>query len=229
MQAMGGAAGAQGSMPGMAMGAMPRPWTAADFALMFAMWCVMMAGMMLPSATPMILTFATVNRRKRERAQPFLPPFVFAAGYLLLWGGFSAAATLAQWALERADLMLTTMATASAFAGGIIWLAAGAYQWTSLKRACLANCRSPLDFVINRWHDGWMGALRMGAEHGAYCLGCCWALMLLLFAGGVMNLLWVAAIAAFVFLEKLLPGGEWLARASGGLMIAVGGYLLLAA
>jgi predicted metal-binding membrane protein len=177
----------------------------------------------------MILTFATVNRRKRERGEPFLPTFVFTAGYLLVWGGFSLAATLAQWGLERTALMLPTMKTASPIVGGIFYLAAGVYQWTPLKRACLTNCRSPLDFVINRWHDGWMGALRMGTEHGAYCLGCCAVLMGLLFVGGVMNLLWVAAIAAFVFVEKLFPAGQWIARASGVLMIAFGGYLLASA
>ena len=230
-----GMAGMDPSMPDMpdmvagAMSSMPIPSTAVDFALMLAMWWVMMAGMMLPSASPMILTFATVNRRKRERGQPFLPTFVFTAGYLLVWGGFSLTATLAQWGLERTALLLPTMMTGSAILGGILYLAAGIYQWTPLKQACLANCRSPLDFVINRWHDGWTGALRMGSEHGAYCLGCCAVLMALLFVGGVMNLLWVAVIAALVFVEKLLPGGQWIARASGVLMVAFGGYLLVSA
>ena len=158
----GAMAGMDASMPDMpdmiagAMSSMPMSWTASDFALMFAMWWVMMVGMMLPSASPMILTFATVNRRKRERGQPFLPTFVFTSGYLLVWGGFSLAATLAQWGLERSRApMLPTMKTGSAILGGILFLAAGVYQWTPLKQACLANCRSPLDFVINRWHDGW--------------------------------------------------------------------------
>jgi len=211
------------------MDEMPMRWTTAEFALTFAMWCVMMAGMMLPSASPMILTFATVNRRKRERAQPFIPASVFTAGYLLAWGAFSLAATLAQWGLERAALLLPAMNTGSAVAGGSFFLAAGIYQWTPLKQACLIKCRSPLDFVINGWRDGWMGALRMGVEHGVYCIGCCAALMLLLFAGGVMNLLWVASVAAFVFAEKLFPGGERIARASGVLMAVVGGYLLASA
>jgi predicted metal-binding membrane protein len=234
-QGMGQMAGMDASMPDMpdmvagAMSSMPMPWTPVDFALMFAMWWVMMVGMMLPSASPMILTFATVSRRKRERAQPYIPAFVFTAGYLLVWGGFSLAATLAQWGLERAALMLPTMTTGSAVVGGIFCMAAGIYQWTPLKQACLAKCRSPLDFVVNRWRDGWAGALRMGAEHGAYCLGCCAVLMLLLFVGGVMNLLWVAAVAAFVFVEKLFPAGEWIARGGGVLMIAFGGYLLASA
>jgi len=235
MQAAGDMAGMDASMPDMpdmaasAMSSMPIAWTAGDFALMFAMWWVMMVGMMLPSASPMILTFATVNRRKRERGEPFLPTVVFTAGYLLMWAGFSLCATLAQWGLERASLLLPSMRTSGPVVGAIFYLAAGVYQWTPLKRACLAKCRSPLDFVINRWHDGWVGALRMGIEHGAYCLGCCAALMALLFVGGVMNLLWVAAVAAFVLVEKLFPAGEWIARASGVLMIAFGGYLLASA
>lgn len=232
MADMAGMDPAMPDMPDMVAGAMsplPAAWSATDFVLTFAMWWVMMVGMMLPGATPLILTFATVNRRKRERGQPFLPPFAFTAGYLLVWGGFSLAATLAQWELERTALLLPSMKTGSAILGGALFVAAGIYQWTPLKHACLANCRSPLDFVINRWHDGWTGALRMGGEHGAYCLGCCAVLMTLMFVGGAMNLLWAAAIAALVFVEKLSPGGEWIARASGVLMIGFGGYLLLSA
>jgi predicted metal-binding membrane protein len=185
--------------------------------------------MMLPSATPLILTFATVNRRKRERAEPYIPAFAFTAGYLLAWGAFSLAATLAQWGLERAALMLPSMKAGSALVGGAFFLAAGAYQWSPLKLACLRNCRSPLDFVINRWRDGWTGALRMGAEQGAYCVGCCAVLMLLMFVGGLMNLLWAAALAAFVFAEKLLPAGEWIARAGGVLLAAFGIHLMASA
>jgi len=212
-----------------AMGPMPAPWTASHFALMFVMWCAMMAGMMLPSATPLILTFATVNRRKRERAEPYIPAFAFTAGYLLAWAAFSLAATLAQWGLEGAALMLASMKTGSAVVGGAFFLAAGAYQWSPLKLACLHNCRSPFDFVINQWRDGWTGALRMGAGQGAYCVGCCAVLMLLMFVGGLMNLLWAAALAAFVFAEKLLPAGAWIARAGGALMAAFGIHLMASA
>lgn len=234
-QGMGGMAGMDASMPDMpdmvagAMSPMPMPWTSVDFALMFAMWWVMMVGMMLPSAAPMIVTFATVNRRKHERGQPYLPTFVFTAGYLLVWGAFSLAATFAQWGVEQAALMLPTMKTGSAILGGMLFLAAGIYQWTPLKHACLTTCRSPLDFVLNRWHDDWTGALLMGAEHGAFCLGCCVVLMALMCVGGMMNLLWMTAIAAFVFVEKLFPAGPWIARGSGVLMIAFGGYLLASA
>jgi predicted metal-binding membrane protein len=215
-----------GDMAGMAMSADWRPWSAGHFALMFVMWWIMMIGMMVPSATPMILTFATVNGSQRARGRPFVPTAVFAAGYLMAWGAFSLAATLAQLGLEHAALMSPMMETTSPILGGILFLAAGIYQLTPVKYACLEKCRSPLDLVLNHWRDGGVGAFRMGMRHGLYCLGCCWLLMLLLFVGGVMNLLWGAAIAAFVFVEKLLPGGQWIARASGVLMFAFGIYLL---
>lgn len=196
-------------------------------ALTFLMWWVMMVGMMLPSALPMTLTFATVNRRRRERGSPYVPTAVFVAGYLFAWGAFSVAATSAQRALEGASLLTPMMRTASPLLGGLLFVAAGVYQLTPLKHACLRRCRSPLAFVLERWRDGATGALRMGAEHGAYCLGCCALLMTLLFVGGIMNLLWVAAIAAFVLLEKLLPAGESVARAAGALSIAFGAWLAL--
>ena len=204
------------SMPLMAMGA----------AVMFLMWWVMMIGMMLPSALPMTLTFATVNRRRRELGTPYVPTAVFVAGYLLAWGAFSLAATGLQWGLERAALLTPMMRTSSPLAGGLLFVAVGLYQLTPLKHACLRRCRSPLAFVLERWHDGTAGALRMGVEHGAYCLGCCALLMTLLFVGGVMNLLWVAAIAAWVLLEKVLPAGEALARGAGVAAMAFGAWLI---
>ena len=196
-------------------------------ALLFAMWWVMMVGMMLPSAAPMTLTFATINGRRRERGSPYVPTALFVAGYLLVWGAFSLAATAAQWALERAALMTPMMRTSSALLGGLLFVAAGVYQLTPLKHACLRRCRSPLDFVLQRWRDGAPGALRMGAEHGAFCLGCCALLMTLLFVGGVMNLLWVAAIALFVLLEKVIPAGEMLSRAGGVLAIGFGAWMAI--
>jgi predicted metal-binding membrane protein len=216
-------------MPGMAMGASWQAWSLHDATLAFAMWWVMMIGMMLPSAAPMTLTFATVNRRKRERGSPYVPTAVFVAGYLLAWGAFSLAATAAQWALERAALMTPAMRLASPLLGGLLFVAVGVYQLTPLKHACLNRCRSPLAFVLERWRDGAAGALRMGAEHGGYCLGCCAFLMALLFAGGLMNLLWVAAIAAFVLLEKLAPRGEAVARAAGLLAVGAGVWLVFRA
>lgn len=220
-------------MAGMAMSmpmpAAAMPWAPAELALRLAMWWVMMVGMMVPSATPMILTFAAINQRKRCRGQPFVPTAVFAAGYLIAWGGFSIVATLAQAGLEQAALMPPMSALASPLLAGAVLLACGIYQLTPLKAACLRNCRTPLNFVLNHWRDGYGGALRMGLAHGAYCLGCCWLLMALLFVGGVMNLVWVAAIAGFVLLEKLLPLGPWIPRLSGAALVIFGLYFLTTA
>jgi len=205
--------------------AMP-PRNAAELLLLLAMWWVMMVGMMLPGVAPVILTFATVNKSRRARSEPYVPAALFAAGYLLAWGGFSLAATLVQWALERAALLSPMDMTAdSRLLGGLLFLAAGLYQFTPLKLACLRFCRSPLDFVVNHWRDGAAGALRMGVTHGLYCLGCCWILMLLLFVGGVMNLLWVAILAVVVLAEKLTPG-PWIGRAGGVLLAAYGAWLI---
>jgi predicted metal-binding membrane protein len=213
-------------MDEMALPVTFRRWTAADFVLNCAIWWVMMPGMMLPSAGPMVLTFATVNRRKRARGQPFVPTVVFISAYLIVWGLFGVAATLADWGLEQAALISPITQRLSPTLSAAVIIVAGVYQLTPLKYVCLTNCRSPFDFVINHWRDGPVGALRMGFEHGLYCLGCCWFLMALLFAAGTMNLLWMAAITAFVFAEKLLPGGRWIARVSGVLMVAFGAYLL---
>jgi predicted metal-binding membrane protein len=186
----------------------------------------MMIGMMVPSAMPMILIFAAVNRSKRARGKPFAPTAVFAAGYLIAWGVFGVAATFAEWVLEQAALISPdTQRVGPGFGAGII-IAAGIYQLTPLKNVCLAHCRTPLGFVLNHWREGAPGAIRMGFEHGFYCLGCCWVLMALLFAVGVMNLLWMAVLTAFVLVEKLLPAGQWIARASGLLLIGFGIFLL---
>lgn len=214
-----------GDMAGMSMAPVLEPWTPRDAALMFAMWWVMMVGMMLPGAAPMTLTFATVNRRRRERGSPYVPTALFVAGYFLAWAAFSLAATAAQWALERAALMTPMMRISSPLLGALLFVAAGLYQLTPLKHACLRRCRTPLSFVLQHWRDGTGGALRMGAEHGGFCLGCCALLMALLFAGGIMNLLWVAAIAVFVLLEKAMPAGETVARAGGVLAIGFGAWM----
>ena len=212
---------------GMAMDDMPEMAMPFAPAWVFAMWWVMMLGMMLPSAAPMILTFAALQRRKRERDQPYVPTAMFVAGYLVVWGVFSLAATTAQWALQQGALLSPMLALTSPLAGGVLFILAGIYQLTPLKNACLRQCRSPFAFVLNHWRDGRYGALRMGASHGIYCLGCCWVLMALLFAVGVMNLIGVAAIAALVFVEKLLRGGVWVGRVGGGAMAAFGAWLLV--
>jgi predicted metal-binding membrane protein len=204
------------SMPGMAM---PTPSPVVTIATAFLMWSVMMIGMMLPSAMPMILVFGAIGARRRERGESYIPMAVFTASYVLVWVGFSLLAAFAQWPLGA------EMRVGPLF-GALIVLAAGAYQLTPLKTACLRHCRSPLQFLMTHWREGRGGALRMGIEHGAYCLGCCWVLMALLFVGGAMNLLWAAALAAFVFIEKLLPGGRWIARGSGVALLGYGAYLL---
>jgi predicted metal-binding membrane protein len=218
-----------GPMEGMADIAVPAafaPWTATDFALNLAIWWAMMPGMMLPSAAPMILTFATINRRKRERGRPFVPAIVFASGYLIAWCLFGLFATAADWGLERAALISPLTGRLNPILGAIVVIAAGIYQLTPLKSVCLTHCRSPFDFVLNHWREGAAGALRMGVEHGLYCLGCCWFLMTLLFAAGIMSLLWMAAITILVFVEKLFPAGQWIAAGSGVAILGFGIYLL---
>ena len=207
------------SMAGVSVGFGP-----VDVVLMFLMWAVMMVGMMVPSAAPMILAFASINRRRRERGSPYVPTAVFLSGYLLVWVGFSVAATVAQVALILAILGSPNMV--SPIIGGVLLLAAGAFQLSPLKSVCLRHCRTPMGFITNDWREGHRGALLMGLHHGGYCLGCCWALMGLLFLLGVMNLLWIAALAAFVLVEKVLPAGVWVGRAAGVGLLAWGVWLL---
>ena len=205
-----------------AMGmAMDKPWGAADVFFTFAMWAVMMVGMMTASAAPVMLLFAGMHAKRGARRVPGVV-LAFGAGYLLVWTFFSAGAALAQWALHALAMLSPSMTTSSAWLGGAILIAAGVYQLTPLKSACLAHCRSPLGFLMSHWRDGTAGALRMGIEHGTYCLGCCWALMCVLFVVGVMNLVWVAAMTIFVLLEKIGPAGAVLARVAGVAMIASG-------
>ncbi|MFQ5893564.1 MAG: DUF2182 domain-containing protein [Nitrospinota bacterium] len=201
-------------------------WGLLYLVLLFVMWAVMMVAMMVPSAAPMILMFATINRKRREQQQPFVPTAVFLIGYLLVWSGFSVLATVVQWGLHAAALLSPMMVSRSPILGGLLLLAAGVFQWTPLKEACLVHCRTPFGFVMTSWREGARGALIMGLQHGGYCLGCCWVLMALLFVAGVMNLLWVAAIAAFVLLEKVGPHGELVGRVAGGVLVLAGLVLL---
>jgi hypothetical protein len=183
--------------------------------------------MMLPSATPILLLFARINRSEKSAGRPFIPTGIFAAGYLVAWGAFSALATGVQWALERLGLLSPMMATTSYWLGGAILLAAGVWQLTPIKGICLRHCRSPMGFLVQSWRPGRGGAFRMGLEHGSFCLGCCWFLMGLLFFGGIMNLFWIIGLAAFVLLEKTVPMGSWIGRLVG-IGIAAWGVLLLA-
>ena len=218
-------------MRNMDMGAemtMPRMqvWGIADFGLTFGMWAVMMVAMMTPSAAPMILMFAAVNRRRRKQEAASVPTSVFLAGYLVVWAAFSVIATAAQWGLHAASLLSPMMASTSPILGGVLLVAAGVYQWTPLKHACLSKCRSPLGFVLNEWREGGWGAFLMGLKHGGYCTGCCWSLMALLFVAGIMNLLWVAAIAGFILLEKVVPGGDRLGRVAGVVLVGWGAWMI---
>lgn len=198
------------------------PWTVSHFVMMFAMWAVMMVGMMLPTAAPMILLYMLVARKSAEKNKPIVATGVFVAGYLVAWAGFSLSATILQWGFERFALLSPMMASANPVFGGGLLIAAGVYQWTPLKDKCLGNCRAPMAFLTASWRDGRVGAFRMGAEQGLYCVGCCWVLMGLLFFGGVMNLLWIAAITAFVLIEKFAPMGIQAGRFSGFLLIVSG-------
>jgi predicted metal-binding membrane protein len=206
----------------------PMPWTLATFGVMVVMWIMMMIAMMLPSAASMILLFATIDRRKAARGSPYRVTGLFALGYLVVWAAFGVAATSAQWGLEQARLLSPAMAAGSSALAGALLLLAGLYQMTPLKQACLRQCRSPLDFLTRYWRAGPSGAFGMGLRHGIFCLGCCWAAMALLFVGGVMNLFWIAALALFVLLEKVVPAGRLLGRAGGIGLILWGGATLLA-
>jgi len=193
---------------------------------MFTMWAIMMVGMMLPSATPTTLVYAAVARKADREGTPVAPAAIFVLGYLLMWTVFSLGATAAQWALEAAALLSPMMVSTSPALGGALLIGAGVYQLTPMKDACLEHCRSPAHFISAHWRPGSLGAFRMGIEHGAYCLGCCWILMGLLFVGGVMNLLWIAAITLYVLLEKVLPYGLGRGRFAGVAMIASGTWVL---
>lgn len=215
-------------MSGMAGGMSMSPvWTPGYFLLMVVMWWVMMNAMMLPSAAPMILLYAELKRRSGESGSSSAPSAVFAAGYVVAWGGFSVVAALLQWGLEELTLLTPMMASASEAFGAALLIAAGIYQLTPLKHACLRHCRAPIEYLGHHWRSGTGGAFRMGLEHGLFCLGCCWLLMGLLFYGGVMNLYWIVGLALYLLVEKLAPAGHWLGRFSGIGLILWGAALLV--
>ncbi len=222
-------AGTLEDMGGMLMPMSPEVWTPQYALLMLVMWSVMMGAMMLPSAAPMILLYTTMATNQRDRGGEGGSPLLFASAYVAVWTVFSLAAVALQYALQRGALLSPMMEMTSRVLAGSVLMAAGVYQWTSLKQACLRQCRSPLEFVLAHWREGKRGAFRMGLQHGLYCLGCCWVLMLLLFVGGVMNLLWIAGIALFVLVEKLAPAGHWTSRAAGVALLVWGSAVLLGA
>ncbi|HUP92209.1 MAG TPA: DUF2182 domain-containing protein [Solimonas sp.] len=216
-----------GDMDGLAAWMMQSRWDLTYAALIFGMWAAMMTAMMLPSAAPALLIYGHVCRSDPAVASVALRVHAFAAGYLLVWAGFSAAATLLQWQLAVSGLLTPMMELGSARVGGALLILAGAWQWTPLKRSCLAQCRSPAAFISAHWRRGIAGALRMGVDHGLYCLGCCWAVMLLLFVGGVMSLAWIAAISVFVLVEKLGPATARGGQLAGAAMVLGGLAMLL--
>jgi predicted metal-binding membrane protein len=195
-------------------------WSTTNVVAVFVMWSVMMMAMMLPSAVPMVLTFTALSRRKGQVHEAW----IFVSAYLLVWTAFSAAATALQWGFQSTGLITPMMASQSVWLTGLLLLIAGAVQFTPLKTVCLSHCRSPMGFLMTEWRDGKTGTLWMGIRHGVLCLGCCWALMGLLFVAGVMNLAWVAAITAAVAVEKIHPAGEGVGRLLGVLLIAAGVY-----
>ena len=206
-------------------GTITASWSLADFAATLMMWVVMMVAMMVPTAAPMVLTFTSMIRRKSQSGSTSVPTAIFVTGYIVIWSGFALGATLIQWGLHEATLRSPMMVTTNTVLGSALLIGAGAYQLSPLKLTCLNKCRSPLGFLMNEWREGHRGTLSMGLVHGAYCVGCCWMLMALLFVLGVMNLLWIAVLSAFVLLEKVVPAGQWLSRASGILLIAWGAWL----
>ncbi len=194
------------------------PWTATEFAFVFAMWAVMMVGTTTPSATPMIFIYARLGRQAAQQGKPFAASSWFAGGYLLAWVGFALVATFSRVVgAGTGELATPEMAAASGVLSGIVLIVTGLYQWTPLKDACLRQCRTPLQFIQH--HGGFrpdaFGSLALGARHGAYCVGCCWVLMAILFVGGVMNVLWIVAVTIFVLVEKMIPVGRVISRLTG--------------
>lgn len=212
-------------MPGAGV---PGAWSVGYAVLVFLMWWIMMMAMMLPSVSPTVLLYASLLRHKGDAAQVPAMTAVFLAGYLIVWAFFSLIATGAQWGLEALGLVSATMMTlTSSVPGALVLIAAGAFQFTALKATCLEHCRSPAEFLVRRRRSGFSGAFLMGTEHGAYCLGCCWFLMALLFVGGIMNLYWIVALSTLVALEKLSPVGSAASKAAGAVLFLWGIWVLL--
>ena len=205
-------------------------WTVGYAVLNFLMWWIMMIAMMTPSAAPMLLLYTAIKRMGADRDRVVGLSLIFLVGYLLAWGGFSVIATAAQWQVESLGLSMgAMMPIKSDIIAGMVLLLAGIYQFSGFKETCLTHCRSPGQFLADHNSPGLLGALRLGVLHGGYCLGCCWALMALLFVGGIMNLYWVVAIALYVLAEKTLPRVRRLTFLTGGALLLSGAYLLISA
>jgi predicted metal-binding membrane protein len=208
------------------------PWRAMEFLFVFAMWTVMMVGMMTPSAAPMIFMYAEAGRLTERRGTLLAATTWFVAGYFLAWAAFALLATLAQWALERAGMLNAAMASTNEAFGGLVFLVAGSYQWTRVKDICLVECQRPFEFLMRHGgfrHDA-RGSVVLGLRHGAYCVGCCWPLMALLFVGGVMNLLWIFLLALFISFEKVTSSfGRFVAPIAGAILMVAGTWMLMSA
>ena len=202
-----------GPMTGASAWMMTPHWDLRHLVLLWVMWAVMMTGMMLPSATPMIVLVGGGRG------------YLVALGYVSVWTAFSFGATAVQWLLMRLMILTPMMVVSGPFASAALLTIAGVYQLTPLKHACLTTCQSPMSFLARRWRSGTLGAFRMGIDHGVYCVGCCWALMVLLFAGGVMNLVVIAALTAFVAFEKLMPLGVWGPRVTGAALLIAAAWV----
>ena len=216
-----------GPMTGASAWMMTAVWDPLHLVLLWAMWAVMMVAMMLPSALPMLLLYGGVARRSVPAAAGRRQIYAFAAGYVVVWAAFSVGATALQRMLASLLVVSPMMEVTSPVAGAALLVIAGVYQLTPIKHACLRTCQSPLGFLMSRWRPGSAGAFRMGLEHGVLCVGCCWALMLLLFAGGVMNLAVIATLTALVAFEKLTRFGVQGARISGVLLIAAAAWMFV--
>ncbi len=216
-----------GTMHGASAWMMTAVWDWPRLVLLWAMWAVMMTAMMLPTAAPLILLYASAARRNAETGSAALRVYALAAGYVMVWALFSVAATALQRGLAAAFFLTPMMEPATPVAGSIVLAIAAIYQLTPLKRVCLRACRSPLGFMVSRWRSGVAGAFRLGVDHGAFCVGCCWAMMLILFAGGVMNLVVIGSLTGWVLIEKLAPFGERTTAASSAILFALAGWMLL--
>jgi predicted metal-binding membrane protein len=204
------------------------PWQTMEFAFVFAMWAVMMVGMMTLSAVPMMLMYARAGRQTQAHGRPLAATVWFATGYFLVWAAFALLATLAQWGFNRAVLLDFRLATSSTVVGGLFFVAAGSYQWTRLKDVCLTQCQKPFAFLMSQggFRGDVRGSLLLGIRHGAYCVGCCWALMALLLVGGVMNVVWIVLLALLILVEKVAPFGRQIALLAGMVLIVSGVWLL---
>lgn len=225
MKAMTGESGSSADMWLMPMGR----WGATEFALGFAMWAIMIIGMMVPSASPVLFAFLRKSRSHPKSASPIGLVGAFLLGYLLVWGLFSLLATATQWLLHTTAVLTPSMVSSNRVFSATLLIAAGAYQFSPLKHICLSKCRVPLGFLLTEWRDGMRGALIMGFRHGGFCVGCCWLLMALMFVAGVMNLLWIALLTGLILVEKVLPFGRQAAGATGVLMIVGSLWILVRA